>query len=417
MSEVQVGAQSQIQVVQTKPIEQIKPIRRAQFYPLEFRHKVVQRAIELGNVSATCREFNLKHTGVVDRWVKRFKQGGLEAIAPISRRPHHQPKKTSQWIIEKILGIKKQKPEMGGRAMSEHLARFDAVELSPRTVGKIFKRHSLPDGDLGYAKSSFYTKGDDGKRLEKTVEKELGEWERFSRPHPNDLWQMDIMGFYIRDSHRVYLISALDDCSRIIVGWGLFRDQSGDNVFEVLRGALIRHGAPREILTDQGAQFKHWGGVTQFEKFLRKLNIGHITARSHHPQTCGKIEAYHKTIHRELIDKEFFISQEQAVEKIARFIEHYNFARPHSALNGFTPSDRYFGVIEAVKKYLVDFQAPKNAEEEVNKTIGMARSSKLYLLGKCLGHDVRIVELGGQLSIHVDNHLLKEVSLIATMPN
>ena len=88
------------------------------------------------------------------------------------------------------------------------------------------------------------------------------------------------------------------------------------NVLEVLRGSLVRFGAPKEILTDQGAQFKHWGGVTQFEKLLKKLKIEHIMARSHHPQTCGKIEAFHKSIHRELIDKEFFVTQEQAVEKI-----------------------------------------------------------------------------------------------------
>jgi len=142
------------------------------------------------------------------------------------------------------------------------------------------------------------------------------------------------MGFYIRDAHKVYLISAIDDCSRMIVGWGLFREQTAENVLEVLRGGLVRFGAPREILTDQGAQFKHWGGITQFEKLLKKLKVEHITARSHHPQTCGKIEAFHKSIHRELIDKEYFVTQEQAVEKIARFTEHYNYGRPHSAIDG-----------------------------------------------------------------------------------
>ena len=138
---------------------------------------------------------------------------------------------------------------------------------------------------------------------------------------------MDIMGFYIRDAHKGYLISAIDDCSRMIVGWGLFREQTAENVLEVLRGSLVRFGAPKEILTDQGSQFKHWGGITQFEKMLKKLKVEHIKARSHHPQTCGKIEAFHKSIHRELIDKEFFVTQEQAVEKIARFIEHYNYGR------------------------------------------------------------------------------------------
>jgi hypothetical protein len=223
---------------------------------------------------------------------------------------------------------------------------------------------------------------------------------------------MDIMSFYIRDAHKVYLISALDDCSRMIVGWGLFKQQTAENVLEVLRSSLARHGVPKEILTDQGAQFKHWGGVTQFEKLLKKIKIEHIKARAHHPQTCGKIEAFHKTIHRELIDKEFFISQEHAVERINRFVEHYNYGRAHSSLEGFTPSDRYFGVIEALKKYLEHFKQPKNKLEENSETsVKIAQSSKVYLIGKLLDQDVRIQELGGNLSIHVNKNLFKEINL------
>lgn len=382
-------------------------------YSYEVKRKLVERALIIG-VTTACREQGITTVATGFHWMKIYKAQGWKGLEPKSKRPHHQPKKTSSWIIEKILRLKKEKPEMGSNAVSDHLGRFESVNLSPRTIGKLFKKHSLPDGDAGYHEGSHKTKGDRGKRLENQLEKELGEWERFARPHPNDLWQMDIMGFYIRgDSHKVYLISALDDCSRMIVGFGLFRDQSADNVLEVLRGALARHGAPKEILTDQGAQFKHWGGVTQFEKLLKKLSIDHAKARAHHPQTCGKIEAFHKTIHRELIDKEFFASETQAVEKIARFIEHYNYARPHSSLDGFTPSDRYFGVIDAVKKYLADTNVPKNQEEEkAGPAIGIARQSKLYLVGRCLGRDVRIQELGGQLSIYVDNQPFKEISLI-----
>ena len=61
---------------------------------------------------------------------------------------------------------------------------------------------------------------------------------------------------------------------------------------------------------------------------------------------------------------EFFVSQEAAAEKIARFVEHYNYARPHSSLAGFTPADRYFGVVDGVKRYLADMTSPKNVAEE-----------------------------------------------------
>lgn len=395
------------------PVEKPNVASKSKFnktaYSLEFRQKVVSRAIELNNVSQACREFKLA-TSLVHNWVKIFKEGGVDALAPKSKRPHHQPKKTSHWIIEKVKLFKKDKPEVGAAQLSDHLKRNESIDLSASTIRKIMRKYNLPDGDSGYSESSFYVKGDKNKQLEQSVEKELNEWERFCRPNPNDLWQMDIMSFYIRDAHKVYLITALDDCSRMVVSWGLFKEQTADNVLEVLKSGLIRHGAPKEILTDQGVQFKHWGGVTQFEKLLKKLEVTHITARSHHPQTCGKIEAYHKTLHRELIDKEFFVSQEQACEKISRYVEHYNYARTHSALDGFTPSDRYYNIIEAVKKYIDDFKVPTTDIDSENLNIG--RGSKLYLIGKILGADIRVQELGGQVSIYVNNNLFKEINLV-----
>jgi transposase InsO family protein len=391
--------------------------RKVKKYDFETKKKAIERALSGVSIREVCKEFDLgKNT--LHGWLHQLRKSGgtVESMKPKSTRPHHQPKLTSQWIIDKIKEIKKQKPEMGARAMSEHLLRFESVNLSSKTVGKIFKKHGLVDGDAGAAEARYRTKGDDKKEFEQQVEKETGEWERFCRPHPNDLWQMDIMGFYIRDAHKVYLVSALDDCSRMIVGWGLFREQTADNVLEVLRGALVRFGAPKEILTDQGAQFKHWGGITQFEKLLKRLKVEHVLSRPHHPQTCGKIEAFHKSIHRELIDKEFFVTQEQAVEKIGRFVEHYNYGRPHSALGGFTPSDRYFGIIDSLKKYIADYQAPKNKAEEASvESIGVARASKLYLIGRVLGHEVRLQELGGQLSIHLDQRPFKEINLLQPM--
>jgi len=389
------------------------PARRpSRVHSVDFKHKIVTRIENGESYGHLAREFDVAQS-LVRKWHLQFKEGGINGLQLKSTRPHHQPKKTNLWVIEKVLQLKKMRPELGIAAASDHMTRFESVNIAANTIRKIFKKHGLPDGDQGAAEAAYHVKGDQNKTVEQAIEAELGEWERFARPNPNDMWQMDIMGFYIRGAHKVYLITAIDDCSRFVVNWGLFKEQTADNVLEVLNVALAKHGAPGEILTDQGAQFKHWGGVTQFEKLLQKLGVNHIKARAHHPQTCGKIEAFHKTIHRELIDKEFFISQEQAMEKISRFVEHYNYGRPHSALGGFTPSDRYFNVIEAVKKYLDDFKLPKNDDEKAKNGEGVGRGSRLYLIGKVLGQDIRVQEISGQLSIHVNNQLWRDINFLS----
>ncbi len=390
-------------------------IKRRQ-YSFEFKKNFIDQVLKHQNVEKVCKELGMP-VGTGHKWYRIYREKGIDELRDKSRRPNNQPKKTSQWVIDKIVKKKKENPEMGSKAMSEHLERFESIKLSPRTIGKVFKKNNLPDGDCGYHQNSYEVKGNPSKKLEKTLETELKEWERFARENPNEMWQMDIKDFYIRDAKRVYLITALDDCSRFVVNWGLFRSPTAENVLEVLRGGLAKHGAPDEILTDQGVQFKHWKGVTQFEKLLKKVGVKHTKARSHHPQTCGKIEAFHKTLHREIIDKEYFTTHESATEKISRYIEHYNYGRAHSSLNGFTPSDRYFGVIESVKKYLSDMKEPINDLEKANSSTPIAKKSNLYLIGKILKHDVRIQENGGVFSVYVNNKLFKDINLIHSVQN
>jgi hypothetical protein len=57
-------------------------------------------------------------------------------------------------------------------------------------------------------------------------------------------------------------------------------------------------------------------------------------------------------------------------------------------------------------------RAPKNSEEEADEATRVGRGSKLYLIGKFIGQDVRIQETAGVISFHVNNHLVKDVSLV-----
>ena len=59
---------------------------------------------------------------------------------------------------------------MGAAAMSDHLLRFESVSLSSRTIGKIFKRHGIADGDAGAAEARYHTRGDDKKQFEQQLD-------------------------------------------------------------------------------------------------------------------------------------------------------------------------------------------------------------------------------------------------------
>lgn len=56
----------------------------------------------------------------------------------------------------------------------------------------------------------------------------------------------------------------------------------------------------------------------------------------------GKIEAFHKTIQRELLTTTEFSDIEEARLRIHDYIMFYNFARPHMGIDNKAPAERYF---------------------------------------------------------------------------
>ena len=128
------------------------------------------------------------------------------------------------------------------------------------------------------------------------------------------------MSFMIKGQYRVYVIGFLDDHSRFIVGWGLYRFQTAANVVEVFRAGIEKHGLPKEVLSDNGRQYYSWRGRSKFTEMLTKLGIRHIRSRPYHPQTCGKIESFWRNVIQECLAKTPLGSFEEAKEKLGEYI-------------------------------------------------------------------------------------------------
>jgi transposase len=151
---------------------------------------------------------------------------------------------------------------------------------------------------------------------------------RFQREHCNSLWQADFK--LCNDDY--WMISYLDDRSRFITGSVKIWNPTGENAILLLDRAVSRYGAPRQILTDQGTQFKPARGeISAFDIHCSALGIEHICASVRRPTTCGKIEAFHKAYELEShLFKEHW-----------SFIRYYNYVRPHEGIGYLTPAEIY----------------------------------------------------------------------------
>jgi len=150
----------------------------------------------------------------------------------------------------------------------------------------------------------------------------------FQHEHNNSLWQADFK--LCNDDY--WMISYQDDHSRFITGSIKIWSPTGENAILLLDRAVKRYGVPKQILTDQGTQFKPARGeVSAFDLHCTQLGIEHITASVRRPTTCGKIEAFHKAY-----EMEFHLFREHW-----SFIRYYNYTRPHEGIGYLTPAEVY----------------------------------------------------------------------------
>jgi hypothetical protein len=75
---------------------------------------------------------------------------------------------------------------------------------------------------------------------------------------------------------------------------------------------------------------------------LRDNGITHRLTRVRSPTTTGKVERFHQTLRRELLEPEGpFASLEQAQKAVDGWVEVYNHQRPHQALGMAVPASRF----------------------------------------------------------------------------
>ena len=80
-----------------------------------------------------------------------------------------------------------------------------------------------------------------------------------------------------------------------------------------------------------------------FKEFIRLTGMTHVRTAPYYPQSNGKIERWHKTLKGDAIRPGQPDSLDQARALVARFVEHYNTVRLHSAIGYIAPADYLAG--------------------------------------------------------------------------
>jgi transposase InsO family protein len=164
-------------------------------------------------------------------------------------------------------------------------------------------------------------------------------YKRYEWPLPNFMWHTDWHIIKAEKLKGKKFISFLDDCSRKIMGYGIFDAMTTKySLITLYKSIADNEVTPFELNSDRGSQFipnkydKNGEANSSFQEALQELGITFIPSRVRHPQTNGKLEKFHH-----ILDTEF----DDRFATINEFIEWYNNERLSEALDYKTPNQAY----------------------------------------------------------------------------
>jgi transposase InsO family protein len=295
---------------------------------VEQRYRAVLEVRDGAPVSEVAERYGVSRQAVYG-WRDRFDEAGVAALADRTRRPRRSPSRISGEVEAEVCELRRCHPRWGARRIAFELARAHGSDAAPSraTVHRILGRHGL---------------------VAPQEQRRPRQYKRWARETPMALWQLDIVGgVFLADGREVKMVSGIDDHSRYVVIAVLVVVPTGRAVSEALLAALERYGVPGEVLTDNGKQFT--GRYTRpapvevlFERVCRENGITARLTKRRSPTTTGKIERFHQTLRRELLDHVApFADLETAQAAIEAWVHGYNHSRPHQSLDMAVPADLF----------------------------------------------------------------------------
>ena len=157
----------------------------------------------------------------------------------------------------------------------------------------------------------------------------------------NMVWQVDIT--YLRtDSGFMYLVALIDVYSRLVVGVDLSNSLCTNSCIKALEEAISKHGKPGIINSDQGSQFTS----IEWVNCLRDNGIKISMAGTGRSNDNANIERLWRAFKYEGSYLYKWNTVAELKKYISRWVEWYNYGRPHQALKYMTPYEKYCGIMD-----------------------------------------------------------------------
>lgn len=221
--------------------------------------KVVAKRLSVTE-AAVAYGYSRRH---LQRLLARYREDGLDAVEPRSRRPRSNAAATPELvrgrIVELRLQLTKDGLDAGPVTIAWHLEQADLPVPSTSTIRRILHAAGLIVAEPRKRPRSSYR--------------------RFQAAQPNECWQSDFTHWGLADGSDVEILNWLDDHSRFLLACSAHTSVTGDTVTSGFLRTADQNGFPASTLTDNGRVYTaRFGGATPSNTSSRCSGSGRRTA-------------------------------------------------------------------------------------------------------------------------------------------
>lgn len=295
---------------------------------MSLKLEFIQQATQPGaNIAAICRAFSISRQAG-HKWLRRYRENGFDGLDDKSRRPTKTPFATAEDVVMAVLDARESHPRWGPKKLRDMLLpRFKKQTPSRATVARILKRFGQIRQRRARAPLSII------ERAPTVLAKSS-----------NDVWTVDFKGWWrSRDGARCEPLTVRDAFSRFVLCAKIVEATTIEHVRAEFESLFRRWGLPAAIQCDNGEPFvsvQSRGGLTRLSAWWVSLGIRIVRSRPGCPQDNGGHERMHRDIRADVqsVQQADRSSTQRALD---RWRKEFNHVRPHEALGGKTPGERY----------------------------------------------------------------------------
>ena len=157
---------------------------------------------------------------------------------------------------------------------------------------------------------------------------------RHRAKYKDHVWSYDFVTDRTENGRQFRLLVVVDEYTRECLALEAARSFTSQDVVGVLQYLFAVRGTPQHIRSDNGPEFV----ATVIRDWLRRSDVGPLFIAKGSPWENGYVESFNGKLRDELLNRELFLSMEEARWVIDRWQLDYNHRRIHSALDYQTPA-------------------------------------------------------------------------------